>query len=220
MILISVLIGIIALLLLALYLAIKFNNWLIKNILAFILLIFAIVGLSTCTRTVCLINYYHKSESDLTKIEQITQKRADLLPNYSLYTSKNNAKNHVVEQVRRDYYNQKSQYYNGTINKRVIYLKGANKDFNDLNQALNGSKDKDLNVCLKKDQKLQAQYLKASKKYSYNANYYNNLLTWPIERTIARYWVPTKHNLFLFEYVKNEKVHNPLILFLSGAQNE
>lgn len=192
---ITLLIIIIAVLILLIILMIRFGSFIIKTFAEVLALIFVVLSIGTISRTVRCIDTYQQADTQLNKMERTTQNRADLLPTYSLETAQQK-NNKVVEQVRKQYYNQKAAVYNANdLTAKIASLKQANKAFNQLNNKLKNNKSNNLQHSLKKDSSLAKQYQYQAKQYSSTARSFNRILTWPITRSLANFWVPTANEL-------------------------
>lgn len=205
MILLLILINIV--LLSAIGLMIKFGTFLIKTLAKVILLIILILSLIICAHTYNTVATYHQIQTEANQLIITTQKRADLLPVYSLETV-NHDDNRNVEHTRKQYYNQKlNTYHSSDLSLQIDELKQANVSLDRLHQEISNNKSHDLQHALKKDQSLASQYQHEAKTYSILATAFNNQLTFPITKEIASYWIPTSHSLPILTKVSDRNLH-------------
>ena len=225
MMLITIILLVVIILASLVYLLFKINLKLLKGILYAILIgiLFAIIPLTQgCLYSQTNIrNIYNQSQKQLEQIEDITQKRADLLGEYSLYTD-NTSNLQMIEKTRRNYSNAKMKYQAKPLLKKVTLFKTNNEGFNQLEQQLDTKGNAKLYNLITKDKKLQIKYTKIAKSYSLNALRYNYLLNCGFNQ----YWnklsgLPTTKLPVLDKQVilqKDDKIFNRPVL-LSFLQN-
>lgn len=210
---------IIIVLALLVYLLFKINLKLLKGILYALLtvILFAIIPLTQgCLYSQTTIrDIYNQSQKQLEQIEDITQKRADLLGEYSLYTDKT-SNLQMIERTRRSCSNAKIKYQTKSLFNKAILSKTNNESFNQLEQQLDTKGNFALYQLTTKDKKLQTKYTKIAKVYSLNALRYNYLLACGLNK----YWnklfgLPTTKLPVLDKRVtlqKDDKIFNRPVL--------
>lgn len=162
--------------------------------------VLTILGICVCIiwqKTNQTIFYYDGATVGLTQIDQIVQKRANLLTDYSVNTN-NDDNLQTIENARRYYYNQKAKYYHGNYDEQGKFFKHANRRLNNVTRSLDAKHNEKLQVLIKKDKSLQKDYQTAIEDYSEDALSYNNLTTWNISNYLAQYFI-------------NDKKHFPLL---------
>lgn len=163
----------------------------------------ALVILGICVfiigqKTYQTILYYNKATVGLTQIDEIVQKRANLLTDYSFNTN-NDGNLQKIESARRYYYNQKAKYYHGSYDEQGKFFKHANHRLNDVTRSLDTKHNKKLQALVKKDKSLQKDYQNAIADYSEQALSYNNLTTWNISNDLAQYLIKDKRRFPLLD---------------------
>lgn len=163
----------------------------------------ALVILGICVfiigqKTYQTILYYNKATVGLTQIDEIVQKRANLLTDYSFNTN-NDGNLQKIENARRYYYNQKAKYYHGTYNDQAKFIKHANYKLDQVTHSLDTKHNEKLQALVKKDKSLQKDYQIAIADYSEQALSYNNLTTWNISNDLAQYLIKDKRRFPLLD---------------------
>lgn len=149
-------------------------------------------------KTYQTILYYDKATVGLTQIDEIVQKRANLLTDYSFNTN-NDGNLQTIENARRYYYNQKAKYYHGNYDEQGRFFKHANRRLNNVARSLDAKHNEKLQVLIKKDKSLQKDYQTAIADYSEDALSYNNLITWNISNDLAQYLIKDKRRFPLLD---------------------
>ena len=160
-----------------------------------------ILGICACIivqKTYQTIFYYDSATEGLTQVNQIVQKRANLLTEYSFNTN-NNDNLQTIENARRYYYNQKAKYYHGNYDEQGKFFKHANHRLNDVAHSLDTKHNEKLQALIKKDKSLQKDYQAEIANYSEQALSYNNLTTWSISNYLAQYFIRDKSHFPLLD---------------------
>lgn len=168
-----------------------------RNACQVALAIVAVCTFVIAEKTCETVFHYHQATEKLAQIDQIVQRRADLLTNYSFVTN-NDDNLQTIENARRYYYNQKAKYYHGNYDEQGKFFKHANRRLNYVAHSLDAKHNEKLQVLIKKDKSLQKDYQTAIADYSEQALSYNNLTTWNISNYLAQYLI-------------NDKKHFPLL---------
>lgn len=188
-----------------------------RNACYAVLIIVAVRAVIVAQKTYQTISYYRQATTSLTQVKQITQKRANLLIDYSFNTN-NNDNLQTIENTRRYYYNQKAKYYHGSYDEQGKFFKHANRRLNYVAHSLDTKHNEKLQTLVKKDKSLQKDYQIAIADYSKQALSYNNLTTWNISNYLAQSLIKDNRHFPLLdpELIKavkrSEHTRRPLIL--------
>lgn len=168
-----------------------------RNACYTVLIVLGVCAFVITEKTCETIFHYNQATEKFAQVDQIVQRRADLLTNYSFVTN-NDDNLQTIESARRYYYNQKAKYYHGSYDEQGKFFKHANRRLNYVAHSLDTKHNEKLQGLIKKDKSLQKDYQTAIADYSEQALSYNNLTTWNISNYLAQYLI-------------NDKKHFPLL---------
>ena len=169
-----------------------------RNACQVALAIVAVCTFVIAEKTCETVFHYHQATEKLAQIDQIVQRRADLLTNYSFVTN-NDDNLQTIENARRYYYNQKAKYYHGNYDEQGKFFKHANRRLNYVAHSLDAKHNEKLQTLLKKDKSVQEDYQFAIRDYSEHALDYNNLTSWSISYYLAQYFIKDKRHFPLLD---------------------
>lgn len=185
-----------------------------RNACQVVLIILGICTFVIAKKTCETVFHYHQATEKLAQIDQIVQRRADLLTNYSFVTN-NDDNLQTIENARRYYYNQKAKYYHGSYDEQGKFFKHANRRLNNVARSLDVKHNEKLQTLLKKDKSVQEDYQFAIKDYSEHALDYNNLTGWSISNYLAQYFIKDKRHFPLLDpkliKAQSEDTREPII---------
>lgn len=169
-----------------------------RNACYTVLIVLGVCAFVITEKTCETIFHYNQATEKLAQVDQIVQRRADLLTNYSFVTN-NDDNLQAIENARRYYYNQKAKYYHGTYNDQAKFIKHANYKLDQVTHSLDTKHNEKLQALVKKDKSLQKDYQIAIADYSEQALSYNNLTTWNISNDLAQYLIKDKRRFPLLD---------------------
>lgn len=169
-----------------------------RNACYAVLIILGVCSFVIAEKTCETIFHYNQATEKFAQVDQIVQRRADLLTNYSFVTN-NDDNLQAIENARRYYYNQKAKYYHGSYDEQGKFFKHANRRLNYVARSLNTKHNEKLQGLIKKDKSVQEDYQFAIRDYSEHALDYNNLTGWSISYYLAQYFIKDKRHFPLLD---------------------